>query len=64
MAKLNEQSFRKELSSDKLSNLYIIYGDEKYLVRKYTDALISATVGKEASEFDLYKFNLEIKNFD
>lgn len=57
MAKLNEQSFRKELSSDKLSNLYIIYGDEKYLVRKYTDALISAAVGKEASEFDLYKFN-------
>ncbi len=59
MAKLNEQSFRKELSSDKLSNLYMIYGDEKYLVRKYTDALISAAVGKEASEFDLYKFNSE-----
>ncbi len=59
MAKLNEQSFRKELSSDKLNNLYVIYGDEKYLVRKYTDALISAAVGKEASEFDLYKFNSE-----
>ena len=59
MAKLNEQGFRKELSSGKLSNLYVIYGEEKYLVRKYTDALISAAVGKAASEFDLFRFNSE-----
>ncbi len=60
MAKLNEQSFRKELSSNKLKNLYLIYGEEKYLVSKYTDALISAAVGKEASEFDLYKFDSDV----
>ncbi len=53
MAKLNEQSFRKAISSDIIGSLYLIYGEEKYLVKKYTDMLIKKAVGKDPSDFDI-----------
>lgn len=57
MAKLTEQDFRKELSSGSLKNIYFIYGEEKYLVKKYTASLINKAVGKNPSEFDFQKLN-------
>lgn len=57
MAKLTEQDFRKEISSDKFRNIYFIYGDEKYLVKKYTQSLINKVVGKNPSEFDFQKLS-------
>ena len=57
MAKLTEQDFRKEISSGTLKNIYFIYGEEKYLVKKYTSSLINKAVGKNPSEFDFQKFN-------
>lgn len=53
MAKLTEQELRKELASGELRNLYFIYGEEKYLVKKYTALLVSKAVGKTPSEFEL-----------
>ena len=35
----------------------MIYGNEKYLVKKYTEYLIKKAVGKNPSEFDYYKLN-------
>ena len=55
MAKLNEQEFKKEMASNELRPLYVIYGDEKYLVKKYTQALIIKAVGKTPSEFDYFQ---------
>lgn len=57
MAKLTEQDLRKDISSKKFNTLYVIYGDEKYLVRKYTELLISAVCGKNASDFDMIRLN-------
>lgn len=57
MAKMTEPYFKKEISSSKFKSLYFIYGDEKYLVRKYTTALINKAVGKNPSEFDFQKLN-------
>ncbi len=57
MAKLSEQEFKKELSSNELKTLYLIYGSEKYLVKKYTEAIVKKAVGKDPSEFDYYKLN-------
>ena len=59
MAKLTAQEFKKELSSGDLKTVYLIYGEEKYLVRKYTAALISKAAGKDPSEFDLIRLNSE-----
>lgn len=52
MAVLNEQDFRKEISAGGFSRLYLIYGEEKYLVKKYTDYLFKKLSGKSASSFD------------
>lgn len=52
MAKLTEQEFRKELSSGELRSLYLIYGEEKYLVKAYSEKLIKKAVGKNPSDFD------------
>ena len=57
MAKLNEQDFKKELSSGNLKTLYVIYGDEKYLVKKYTQAVIKKAVGKDPSGFDFFQLS-------
>lgn len=57
MAKLNESDFRKEISSGKFRNIYVIYGDEKYLVKKYTDDLIKKVTDKKSEEFDFFRFN-------
>lgn len=57
MAKLTEQDFKKELSSGKLKNLYLIYGEEKYLVKKYTEKLVEKAAGKEPSGFDFTRLD-------
>lgn len=57
MAKLTEQDFKKELTSGELRSLYLIYGEEKYLVRAYTEKLIKKAVGKKSSDFDTAVLN-------
>ncbi len=60
MAKLTEQEFKKEVSSSRFRKLYFIYGDEKYLVKRYTELLINKVVGKKTSEFDFQSFNADV----
>ena len=57
MAKLNEQEFRKTLSSGSPDKLYLIYGEEKYLVKGYTNKLIEKVTGKKPSDLDFVKLN-------
>ena len=52
MAVLNEQNFKKEILAGNFSKLYLIYGEEKYLVKKYTEYLCSKLIGKKSSDFD------------
>ncbi len=52
MAVVNEQDFKKEALAGDFSNLYLIYGEEKYLVKKYTEYLLTKVEGKNASGFD------------
>lgn len=52
MAVLNEQDFKKEILSGNFSQLYLIYGEEKYLVKKYTEYIYSKLIGKKSSDFD------------
>ena len=55
MAKLNEQEFKKSLSAGSFSRVYLIYGEEKYLVRYYTQKLCEKVAGKTPSDFDFIK---------
>lgn len=59
MAKLSETQFKKEVSSGNYKTLYLIYGEEKYLVKYYTELLMNKAAGKEPSDFDLIQLNAD-----
>ncbi len=57
MGKLTEQDFKRSLTGGKFSPVYLIYGEEKYLVKHYTARLCEKIVGKKPSEFDYVKLS-------
>ena len=57
MAFMDEKTFKKHISSKKFNNIYVIFGDEKYLVKFYTKELTTAVVGKEPSDFAFHQFS-------
>ncbi|MCR5637177.1 MAG: DNA polymerase III subunit delta [Clostridiales bacterium] len=63
MPKINEQEFKKLLSSDILGGLYMIYGEEKYYVKYYADKLCEKIAGKEPDEFSFHIFK-DLSNLD
>lgn len=52
MAVINEQDFKKEVAAENFSRIYLIYGEEKYIVKKYTEYLRTKIEGKNPSGFD------------
>lgn len=54
---LDEKSFKKHISTKKFNNIYVIFGDEKYLVKFYTNELVKAVAGTEPSDFAFHKFS-------
>ena len=57
MSVFKEQELRKHINEGNFNNLYLIYGDEKYLVKLYADMLKERLLGKEPPEFALHSFN-------
>ncbi len=57
MAFLDEKSFKKHISSKKFNNIYVIFGDDKYLCKYYTKELTEAVAGKEPNEFAFHRFS-------
>ena len=62
MPLLNERELKKHISEGDFKPIYLIYGEEKYLVKLYTDMLTEKLVGKAPSEFSLHTFSF--MNFD
>lgn len=56
MPQVNEQEFKKILSSGEYGNLFYICGSEKMLVSHYTNRLIEKTAGKKPSDFNFHIF--------
>lgn len=59
MAKLNEQEFKRMLTTGKPDRLYLIYGEEKYLVKGYSAKLCEKVAGKKPSDFDYIRLNAD-----
>ena len=58
MAKLtSEQDFKKEIANTAFKRIYLIYGEEKYLVKHYTDILVNKVTNKKNNAFDFIKLN-------
>lgn len=66
---VSESDFSSKLKSDKVSGLFFLFGDEKCLVKNYTQKLEDAVLNKEINNFNCeifneFNFNLEkIQNF-
>ncbi len=57
MAFMDEKSFKKHISSKKFNNIYVIFGNEKYLCKHYTKELVEAVAGKDPCEFGFHQFS-------
>lgn len=56
MAKLtSEQDFKREIAKGEFQRFYLLYGDEKYLVKHYTNVLVNKITGKKTDTFDYLK---------
>ena len=52
MAKLTEKQLKESIMAGKIDPVYLLWGEEKYLVRRYTDRLIRQVLGKNFYEFN------------
>lgn len=56
MASLTESALRAEISSGKLRRLYLLCGEEDFLIKIYTDMIISAAVPEDQREMNYVKY--------
>ena len=54
---LNESEFKRQIKKKEFSNVYLIYGEEKFLVKVYTKQLVKAIMGEEPPEFNFHNFD-------
>lgn len=52
-----EDDLKKQIKSRNFSNLYFLYGDEKYLIRYYTNLLVSKIVSSDFADFNLHVYD-------
>lgn len=60
MAKLTESELKKQIKSRQFSPYYVIYGTESMLVKRYSEELVKAVVGKNPSEFNFHTYSGDI----
>jgi len=54
---IKENDFKKHIAAKSPSNLYLLYGEEKFLVKHYTDILVKTFMGPGPSEFNFHIFS-------
>lgn len=64
MPSISEQELKKQIKAEEFSNLYLLYGDEKYLVRHYTDLIVKKTVPSDFAAFNLHIYDGKESDFD
>lgn len=59
MSKISYKNFKDYVLSNKLANLYFLYGDEKYLITHSENAIVKRIVGDKTCDFDFLVMNGE-----
>lgn len=60
MAYLDEKSLTKHIASKKYNNIYVLFGNEKFLIKHYTNLLIKKVAGEIPDEFAFHEFTKEV----
>ncbi len=64
MALLNENELKTAIKSSQFSNLYFLFGEEKYLVRHYTSLLQKKIVDPAFADFNLHSYDGKTADID
>lgn len=57
MSKLTENDLKRKIKDRKFFGVYLLLGDEKYLVKYYTNKMVEAIIGKNKNDFNLQIFD-------
>ncbi len=57
MAAINETMLKKQIKENAFAKVYFFYGEETYLVEKYSELVVSKVVGKTMVDFNLQRFD-------
>lgn len=57
MAQLKESELKKQIKEKAFVPLYFLYGEEKYLISHYTEAIVNKVLGKSYSDFNFQAFD-------
>lgn len=64
MPAITEADLKKQIKAQNFSNLYFFYGEEKYLVKHYTDLLVKKLVQPDFADFNLHIYDGKNADFD
>lgn len=60
MAYSDEKILTKHIASKKYNNIYVLFGNEKFLVKHYTSRLITKVAGETPDEFAFHEFSKDL----
>lgn len=64
MPVISEKELKAKIKASEFSNLYFIYGEEKYLVKHYSNLLVNKIVQPDFSDFNLHIYDAKNIDFD
>ena len=64
MPSVNEAGLKAQIKSGQFSNLYFLYGEEKYLIKHYTNLLLKKIVPSDFADFNLHIYDGKSADFD
>lgn len=64
MPVITENELKQQIKASEFSNLYFIYGEEKYLVKHYTNLLEKKVVDQAFSDFNLHLYDGKTVDLD
>ena len=57
MPKILEKELKESIKKETYRNLYLLFGEEEYLTKYYTNTLIAKILKNNYNDFNFYKFN-------
>lgn len=64
MPALTEKDLKASIKASQFSNLYFLYGEEKYLVKFYSNLLEKKIVSPDFADFNLHTYDAKSLDFD
>lgn len=64
MPNITENELKAQIKERSFSNLYFLYGDEKYLIKHYTNILLKKIVPSDFADFNLHTYDGKNLNYD